>query len=127
MVAPDAPCVLDMFAAFRESVAACARTVESVLGLDARAFGPVASIVHGEVPVPFPGFELEDTRRRARVIESYRQELVRRNFWYGFWFSPRLFPAAAATPPWHRGVFRAVRSGSRRWRRLRSSLAPPEP
>jgi hypothetical protein len=126
MVAPDAACVLDMFGVFRESVIACASVVESSLGLDPRALEPVASIAHGVVPVPFPGFELEDARRRARRIRSYRQELVRRNYWYGFWFLPRLFPAAAATPPWHRGIFRAVRSSSTRWRRLRSSLASRE-
>lgn len=126
MVAPDAACVLEMFGAFRESVTACARAVESSLGLDPRAFEPVASIAHGREPVRFPGFELEDAKRRARLIMSYRQELVRRNYWYGFWFLPRLFPAAAATAPWHRGVFRTLRSGSRRWRRLRSSLGPRE-
>jgi hypothetical protein len=126
MITPDAACVLEMFRVFRESVTAGARALESSLGLDVRPFGPIASVVHGQVPVPFLGFELEDAKCRARLITSYRQELVRRNYWYGFWFLPRLFPAAAATPPWHRGVFRTLRSGSRRWRRLRSSLGPRE-
>jgi len=127
MTAPDPECVLEMFRAFEQSVTACVRALDSSLGLDVTSFARIAGISYGQVPVAFEGFELHDAKRRADVITAYRQELVRRNYWYGFWFLPRLFPAAAARAPWHGVVFRALRSGSRRWRRLGSSLHPTTP
>jgi hypothetical protein len=125
MTDPSPECVLEMHGLFERSVTTCARALESSLGLDVASFERVAGISYGQVPVPFEGFEIADARRRAGVITAYRQELVSRNYWYGFWFFPQMFPAAAARAPWHRTVFRALRSGSRRWRRLRGPTGPP--
>ena len=121
---PSPEHVVKMHCVFERSVAICARALESSLGLDVASFDRVAGISHGQVPVPFGGFEITDAQRRAGVITGYRQELVSRNYWYGFWFLNRMFPAANAKPPWHRAAFRFLRSGSRRWRRLRTSARP---
>ena len=124
MADPSPEHVLEMHRVFERSVAICARALESSLGLDVASFDRVAAISHGQVWVPLEGFEIADARRRAGVITGYRQELVSRNYWYGFWFFPRMFPTAAARAPWHRIVFRVVRSGSRRWRRFRGLTGP---
>lgn len=124
MADPSPEHVLEMHCVFERSVAICARALESSLGLDVASFDRVAGISHGQVRAPLEGFEIADARRRAGVITGYRQELVSRNYWYGFWFFPRLFPAAAARAPWHRGVFRMLRSGSHRWRRFRARTGP---
>ncbi len=124
MTDPSPKCVLEMHRAFERSVALCARAVESSLGLDVASFDRVTDVSYGRVAVPLEGFEIGDARRRAAVITGYRQELVSRNYWYGFWFFPQMFPAAAARAPWHRIVFRALRSGSRRWRRFRDLVGP---
>jgi hypothetical protein len=124
MAEPSAGCVLDMCRLFERSVAACARALGASLSLDVASFDRVASVSYGQVPVPFEGFEIGDARRRAGVIAGYRQELVSRNYWYGFWFFPRMFPAAAARAPWHRIVFRLLRSGSRPWRRSWGRTGP---
>ena len=116
--------VLEMHRAFERSVATCARLLESSLGIDAGSFDRVAGVSYGQVPVRLAGFEMTQAQRRAGVIRAYRQELVSRNYWYGFWFFPRMFPAAAARAPWHRTVFRLLRSGSHRWRRLRGPTDP---
>jgi hypothetical protein len=124
MTDPSPECVLEMHHAFEHSVAACARALESALGLDVSSFDRIAGISYGKVPVRFEGFDIADAQRRADAITAYRQELVSRNYWYGFWFIQRIFPAAAARAPWHHSVFRLLRSGSRRWRRLRGLGAP---
>jgi len=124
MAEPSAGCVLDMCRLFERSVAACARALGASLSLDVACFDRVASVSYGQVPVPFGGFEIADAQRRAGVITGYRQELVSRNYWYGFWFFQRMFPAPAARAPWHRIVFRVLRSGSRRWRRFHTSARP---
>ena len=124
MTDPSPQCVLAMHGLFEHSVAACARALEASLGIDVGSFHQVAGVSYGHVPVGLEGFEIKHAQRRAGVITAYRQELVSRNYWYGFWFLPRMFPAAAARAPWHRTVYRVLRSGTRRWRQLR---APSDP
>jgi hypothetical protein len=124
MTDPSAECVLEMHGAFERSVANCARALESSLGIDVGSFDRVAGVSYGQVPVRLEGFEITHAQRRAGVITAYRQALVSRNYWYGFWFLQRMFPAAAARAPWHRTAFRVLRAGSRRWRRLRGLTGP---
>ena len=124
MADPSPQCVLEMHGSFERSVAACARALESSLGIDVGSFNRVAGVSYGQVPVRLEGFEITHAQRRAGVITAYRQELVSRNYWYGFWFLQRMFPAAAARAPWHRSLFRVLRSGGRRWRQLRGPNDP---
>jgi hypothetical protein len=127
MAAPDPACILEMLRAFEQSATACESALRSVCGFEMSAFDRIVGVSNGVAAVPLEGFCAGDAKRRADIIRAYRQELVRRNYWYGFWFVPHFYPAAAATPPWHRLAFRALRSGSRRWGRLRSSLRPVPP
>ena len=124
MTDPSPECVLEMHGLFERSVATCARVLQASLGFDVGSFEGTAGVSYGRAPVQLKGFEIADAGTRAGVIRAYRQELVNRNYWYGFWFVQRMFPAAAARAPWHRTVFRALRSGSRRWRRLRGVTGP---
>jgi hypothetical protein len=120
MTAPDPECVLEMFRAFEQSVTACARALNSAFNLDVHSFARIAAVSRGQATVAFNGFQIHEAKRRASTIIAYRQELARRNYWYGFWFLPQFFPAATENARWQRTVFRGLRSGSRRWRRLRS-------
>ncbi len=119
MAAPAAGLVVQMYRAFEESVTASARALISGLDLDPLPVSQVAAVSQGRVTVPFEGFQIHDARERAELLAAYLQELVRRNYWYGFPFLGRLFPTPAANSRFERFLYRSLRSGSRRWRRLR--------
>jgi hypothetical protein len=123
MAAPAADLVVEMYQAFEDAVTASARAVHSRLDLDLLSVGQVAAVSQGRVTVPFEGFQIHDARERAEALAAYLQELVRRNYWYGFPFLGRLVPTPAANSRFERVLYRSLRFGSRRSRRLR--LARP--
>ncbi len=120
MADPTEACVLQMYDAFEQCVTACARALHARLGPDLRSVAQIAAVSRGNATVPFEGFQVEDARQRADIITEYLQELVKRNFWYGFMFLARLFPTPPTNSVVDRAVSRGLRSGLRRWRRLRS-------
>lgn len=118
ITAPAADLVVQMYRAFESSVTASARALHSHFDLDPLSVGQVAAVSQGRVIVPFEGFQVHDARERAELLTAYLQELVRRNYWYGFPFLSRLFPTPAANSLFERVLCRSLRSGWRRWRRL---------
>jgi hypothetical protein len=113
-----------MYRLFETAVAASARTLQSRLDLDPNAIGQVAAVSQGRVTLPFDGYRIGDARERAEILTSYLQELVRRNYWYGFPFLTRLFPPPRRNSAIEQALFRAFRSCARRARRLRSAQPP---
>jgi hypothetical protein len=126
VAAPSAESVVEMYHVFEEAVGASARTLHSLLDVDPLSVPQVAAVSQGRMTVPFQGYRVHDARRRAEVLTPYLQELVRRNYWYGFPFPSRVFPPPAANSLFERALYRYLRSGSRRWRRLRF-LRPATP
>jgi hypothetical protein len=127
VAAPSAEPVVEMYHVFEEAVGASARTLHSFLAVDPLSVPQVAAVSQGRVTVPFQGYRVHDARERAEVLTTYLQELVRRNYWYGFPFPSRLFPPPVANSPFERALYRYLRSGSRRWRRLRFSRPATPP
>ncbi len=124
MEAPDPRLVVEMYRVFDKSVTSCARLLQSQLDLDPNSIGQVAAVSQGRVTLPFDGYRIGDARERAEILTSYLQDLVRRNYWYGFPFLTRLFPPPRRNSALEQALFRAFRSGARRARRLRSAQPP---
>ena len=122
--APSPDLVREMYRLFETAVAASARTLQSRLDLDPNAIGQVAAVSQGRVSLPFDGYRIGDARERAEILTSYLQELVRRNYWYGFPFLTRLFPPPRRNSAIEQALFRGFRSCARRARRLRSAQPP---
>ena len=122
--AATADLVRQMYRLFETAVTASARALQSHLDLDPSSVGQVAAVSQGRATLPFAGFRVRDASERGEVLAAYLQELVRRNYWYGFPFLTRLFPPPRRNSPLERGLYRAFRSGARRARRLRSAQSP---
>jgi hypothetical protein len=122
LVSPSEDLVVEMYRTFEKAMTACARALQSRFDLDLSSPGQVAAVTQGRVAVPFEGYRLADARERAADLASYLQELVRRNYWYGFPFLTRLFPAPVRNSALEQALYRSLRSGARRLRRLR----PPQ-
>ena len=125
-VAATADLVKEMYRLFETSVAASARALQSRLDLDPSSVGQVAAVSQGRVTLPFAGFRVRDAKERGEVLAAYLQELVRRNYWYGFPFLTRLFPPPRRNSALEQALYRTFRSGARRARRLRPAR-PPAP
>ena len=113
--------VRQMCRLFETAVTASARALHSRLDLDPNSVGQVAAVSQGRVTLPFIGYRIDEARERAEILAAYLQELVRRNYWYGFPFLTRLFPPPRRNSPLEWGLYRAFRSGARR---LRSAHSP---
>lgn len=124
VAAPSADLVVRMYQIFEEAMAACAQALQSRLDLDLSSVTQVAAVSQGRVTLPFDGYRIGDARERAEILTSYLQDLVRRNYWYGFPFLTRLFPPPRRNSAPEQALFRAFRSGARRARRLRSAQPP---
>jgi len=122
--APDPNLVVEMYRVFEKAVTSCARLLQSRLDLDLNSVGQVAAVSQGRVTLPFDGYRIGDARERAEILTSYLQDLVRRNYWYGFPFLTRLFPPPRRNSALEQALFRAFRWGARRARRLRSAQPP---
>ncbi len=119
LVAPSADLVLEMYRIFETAMTRCARALQSRFDLDPSSASQVAAVTQGRVAVPFEGYRIADARARAEVLASYLQELVRQNYWYGFPFLTRLFPAPKRNAAVEQILYRSLRYGARRLRRLR--------
>jgi hypothetical protein len=125
--APTAELVKEMYRAFEKAVTASTLALQSRLDVDLTSVGQVASVTQGRVTVPFDGFRMSDARERAEVLTAYLHELVRRNYWYGFPFLSRLFPAPVPNSPVERLLYRSLRSAARRFRSARSATPASPP
>ena len=115
--APAADVVVQMYHSFEKAVSSSASVLQSLLDVDPRSVGQVAAVSQGRVTVPCARFHRHEARRRAEVLTAHLQDLVRRNYWYGFPFLARLFPSPPTNSRLERALYRSLRFGSRRARR----------
>ena len=119
LTTPSADLVVEMYRTFEKAMTDCAQALRSRLDVDLGSVGQVAAVAQGRVAVPFEGYRIDDARERAEALASYLQELVRQNYWYGFPFLTRLFPAPVRNSALEQMLYRSLRSGAHRARRLR--------
>lgn len=122
--AATADLVRQMYRLFETAVMASARVLQSRLDLDPTSIRQVAAVSQGRATLPFAGFRVRDASERGEVLAAYLQELVRRNYWYGFPFLTRLFPPPRRNSALEQVLYRTFRSASRRVRRFRSAQPP---
>lgn len=115
--APAADVVVQMYRAFEKAVSSSACVLQLLLDVDPRSVGQVAAVSQGRVTVPCARFQMDEARERAEALTAYLQELVRRNYWYGFPFLARLFPSPSTNSRLEQALYRSLRFRSRRARR----------
>jgi hypothetical protein len=115
--APAADVIVQMYRSFEKAVSSSASVLQALLDVDPRSVGQVAAVSQGRVTVPCARFHMHEARKRAEALTAYLQDLVRRNYWYGFPFLARLFPSPSTNSRLERALYRSLRFGSRRSRR----------